>query len=446
MIRSVTSISSLLLGMGILLSGTGLLGILLGLRASDEQFGEFIIGLVMAGFYVGYVIGAIVCPRVIEHYGHIRAFTAFAAASAALTLAYGLMVHPVLWLILRILHGIVLLGLYMVIESWINHRAGQDRAQVFSVYMMVNLIAIAIGQYLILIRGVDGVESFAIAAALVSLGLLPIALTPVTQPEPIRTERLGIKRLFAVSPVGVAGALFSGLIYGSFWSFAAIYGRLLGMSDGQAASFVVAAVLGGAILQWPIGWLSDRYDRRYVMLLVSLASATALTSFSWMPSTSIPVLLSVAVVFGGFVFSLYGLAVAQTHDRFSANESLEATKGMLMVHGVGSAIGPIATGAMISNLSDGFTTSLSLMALALAVFTLVRIRLDKPVPAQDKSVFAPMDQASPVSMDLDPRSPDFAELPAEPATELEMTPGSPADAAASAATVNGWEPEVRPAL
>jgi len=431
--------------MGILLSGTGLLGILLGLRANDEQFGEFVIGLVMAGFYLGYVIGAIVCPRVIEHYGHIRAFTAFAAASAALTLAYGLMVHPMVWLVLRILQGVVLLGLYMVIESWINHRAGQDRAQVFSIYMMVNLIAIAIGQYLILIRGVDGVASFAIAAALVSVGLLPIALTPVTQPEPIRTERLGTKRLFAVSPVGVAGALFSGLIYGSFWSFAAIYGRLLGMSDGQAASFVVAAVLGGAVLQWPIGWLSDRYDRRYVMLLVSLASAAALTSFNWMPSTSLPVLLSVAVVFGGFIFSLYGLAVAQTHDRFSANESLEATKGMLMVHGVGAAAGPVITGAMIANLSGGFTTSLSLMALALAVFTLIRIRLDKPVPLQDKSVFAPMDQASPVSMDMDPRSPDFAELPAEPSPEIELASGSPADAATAAATVNGWEPEVRSA-
>ena len=190
-------------------------------------------------------------------------------------------------------------------------------------------------------------KTFAIAAALFSLGLLPIALTPVTQPEPIRTERLGIGRLFAVSPVGVAGALFSGLIYGSFWSFAAIYGRLLGMSDGQAASFVVAAVMGGAILQWPIGWLSDRFDRRYVMLAVSLASAAALTSFNWMPSTSLVILLCVAVVFGGFIFSLYGLAVAQTHDRFSANESLEATRGMLMVHGVGSAIGPVITGAMI---------------------------------------------------------------------------------------------------
>lgn len=446
MIRSVTSISSLLLGMGILLSGTGLLGILLGLRANDEQFGEFVIGIVMAGFYLGYVFGAMVCPRVIEHYGHIRAFTAFAAACAAVTLGYGLIVHPLVWLILRILNGIALLGLYMVIESWINHRSGQDRAQVFSIYMMVNLIAIAIGQYLILIKGVDGVESFAIAAALICIGLLPIALTPVTQPEPIRTERLGIRRLFAVSPVGVAGSLFSGLIYGSFWSFAAIYARLLGMSDGQAATFIVAAVLGGAILQWPIGWLSDRYDRRYVMLLVSLASAAALTAFNWMPSTSMPVLLSLAVVFGGFIFSMYGLAVAQTHDRFSANESLEATKGMLMVHGVGAATGPVITGAMISNLSGGFTMSLSLMALALAVFTLIRIRLDKPVPVQDKSVFAPMDQASPVAMDMDPRSPDVVDLPLETDGDADVTPGSPADAHDAAASVNGWEPEVRPAI
>ncbi len=419
MIRSVASISSLLLGMGILLSGSGLLGILLGLRASDEQFGDFTIGIVMAGFYVGYVLGAMYCPRLIEQFGHIRAFTAFAAACSALALCYGLFVNPVFWLILRILNGIALLGLYMVIESWINHRAGNDRAQVFSVYMMVNLVALAIGQYLILFKGVDGMAPFAIVAMLFSVGLLPIALTPVTQPEPIRTDRLPLKRLFKVTPVGFAGAVFSGLICSSFWSFAAIYARTMGLSDGQAASFVVAAIAGGAFLQWPIGWLSDRYDRRHVMLGTSLAATLALVAFGAMPSVNANLLLVLAVVFGGFIFSLYGLAVAQTHDRFSANESLEATKGILMVHGLGSAVGPVLTGAAISAMPGGFALSLALMALVLAVFTGVRIWLDDPVPVQDKTVFAPMEQGSSVAMDLDPRSPDVLPLePAEPAHEV----------------------------
>lgn len=442
MIRSVASISTLLLGMGVLLAGSGLLGILLGLRASDEQFGDFTIGIVMSGFYLGYIIGAVWCPRLIEHYGHIRAFTAFAAASSAIAICYGLWVNPAFWLVLRVLNGVAMLGLYMVIESWINHRAGHDRAQVFSVYMMVNLVALAVGQYLILVHGVDGLASFAIAGMLFSFGLLPIALTPVTQPEPIRPERLGLKRLFSVSPVGFAGALFSGLICGSFWTFAAIYGRLLGMSDGQAASFVVAAIIGGAILQWPIGWLSDRIDRRYIMLFVSLAATLSLITFNWLPSTSIPLLLCLSTVFGGFVFSLYGLSVAQTHDRFTANESLEATKGVLMVHGLGSAIGPILTGAAISATSGGFTMALSLMALTLAVFTGVRIWLDKPVPIQDKTVYAPMDQVSSVAMDLDPRSPDnvgYSE-PTEPAEEFSAPAANDEQAAAAAAAVNGWQP------
>ncbi len=438
MIRSVASISSLLLGMGILLAGSGLLGILIGLRASDEQFSEFTIGLVMAGFYVGYIIGAVWCPRLIERFGHIRAFTAFASASSALALAYGLWVNPAFWLVLRLLNGVALLGIYMVIESWINHRAGHDRAQVFSIYVMVNLVAIAVGQYLILVKGVDGMAPFAISAILFSLGLLPVALTPVTQPEPIRTERLGIKRLYDVSPVGLAGALFSGLINGSFYSFAAIYARLLGMSDGQAASFVVAAIAGGAILQWPIGWMSDRFDRRYIMLLVSLGAALILGSFNWISSTSVPALFAMAAGFGGLIFSLYSLSVAQTYDRFTANESLEATKGLLMVHGTGSAVGPILTGAMVSATFSGFPLALALMAMLLAAFTAVRIRLDAPVPVQDKTVFAPMDQASSVAMDLDPRSPDAVDF--DPVEAAEPIEASNEGAAEAAAEVNGWEP------
>ncbi len=277
--------------------------------------------------------------------------------------------------------------------------------------MMVNLTALAIGQYLILFHGSMGLGSFAIAGMLFAIGLLPIALTPVTQPTPIRTERLGLSRLFQVSPAGFAGVLGSGLIGGSFWSFAAIYGRSLGMNDSQAAGFVVASIVGGAVLQWPIGWLSDRFDRRAVLLGTAIGTMLTVGSLALLPSTSLTNIYAIAIAFGGFLFSIYGLAVAQTHDRFQSHEVLEATKGMLLVHGIGSATGPIITGAALAALDNGFPIALASMALLLALFTIRCLIRDAPVPESEKTVFAPMETVSPVAMDLDPRSPDPAPLP-----------------------------------
>ncbi|MEZ5730365.1 MAG: hypothetical protein R3E48_21780 [Burkholderiaceae bacterium] len=208
---SLRSVSSLLGGMGVLLAGSGLLGTTLGLRATLEGFGELLIGVVMSGFFLGYVVGARVCPPVIRRVGHVRAFAACAAMTAAVALLYGLSVDPLVWWGLRVLNGIGLLGIYMVIESWLNASAGQARARVFSIYMMINLFAVAAGQYLIVLHGAAGLASFALAAVFFCIGLLPIALTPAEQPGHIETRALSLRSVYAVSPVGFAGALGTGL-------------------------------------------------------------------------------------------------------------------------------------------------------------------------------------------------------------------------------------------
>ena len=405
MFRSVQSISSLLIGMGILLAGSGLLGLLLGLRAKAEGFSDLTVGIVMAGFYAGYIVGAIWCPSLIQRVGHIRAFTAFAAATAAIAIAFGMMVNPGVWFVLRVLNGIGLIGIYMVIESWLNERATENRGQMFSIYMMVNLASVGIGQYLVLIHGIETLASFALVATLFSLGILPIALTPVNQPVPIRTARLPLSRVFSVTPVGSVGSVTSGLISGSFWALGAVYASSLGMSAAQTATFVAVTIAGGAILQWPIGWLSDRHDRRYVMMGAALGSAAALAGIVWMQAEALAWMLPFAFLFGGFSFSLYGLAVAQTHDRFSRDEVLEATKALLIFFGVGAAAGPMVTGAAMSLWSAGFPAMLAGIAIAMTLFTLWRIRVDPPVPVEERGVFAPVELTSTVAMDLDPRTP-----------------------------------------
>ena len=410
MLRSVRSISSLLGGMGVLLSGSGLLGILLGLRGAQEEFGNLTLGVVMSAFYIGYIAGAWICPPLILRVGHIRAFASFAASTAAISLAYGLAVDPVTWWCLRILNGIMLMGIYMVIESWLNERAQTGRAGIFALYMMINLTAVAIGQYLIVVQGTDGLGSFAIAAILFCLGLLPIALTPLAQPVPIKTPKLSLRKLFRASPSGVAGAIGSGLVLGSFWALSAIYARSVGLDNLGVANFTASAIIGGALLQWPIGWLSDRRDRRQVLVGVCVCASIALAALgvvdliagaSFGPAWFVPVSFTT----GAFIFSIYGLAVAQTHDRFPPSEALEATKGLLLLHGIGAAVGPLVCGAIMHVLqSRGFPVTLGLITIGLAVFTAVRIRRDPPVPSANRGSFVAVDQSSPGAIDL-PRAP-----------------------------------------
>ena len=442
MLRSIRSISSLLGGMGILLSGSGLLGILLGLRASQESFGNLTIGIVMSAFYIGYMAGAWICPPLILRVGHIRAFASFAASAAAISLIYGLAVDPVAWWFLRILNGIMIMGIYMVIESWLNERAQTGRSGIFALYMMINLTAIAIGQYLIVAQGTEGLGSFALAAILFCIGLLPIALTPLSQPVPIRTPKLSLRKLFRASPTGVAGALGSGLVLGSFWALSAIYARSLGLDDLGVATFTASAIIGGALLQWPIGWLSDHHDRRNVLAWVCVGATFALTGMgiadlllghSLGPVWYVP--LSCAT--GAFIFSIYGLAVAQTHDRFPPTEALEATKGLLLLHGIGAATGPLLCGAIMQLLdSRGFPVALGLVTVALAVFSRFRIRREPPVPPASRGNFVGVDQSSPGGIEPAPRAP--ATDPREPPM-ADAAPGSGTrvkvrgDAAASAA-------------
>jgi MFS family permease len=429
-LRSVWSISSLLGGMGILLSGSGLLGILLGLRGAQEQFDNLTLGVVMSAFYIGYMAGAWICPPLILRVGHIRAFASFAASAAAISLIYGLAVGPVVWWCLRILNGIMIMGIYMVIESWLNERAQTGRAGIFALYMMINLTAIAIGQYLVVIQGTAGMGSFALAAILFCLGLLPIALTPLRQPEPIQTPKLSLRKLFRAAPTGVAGALGSGLVLGSFWALSAIYARSLGLDNLGIANFTASAIVGGALLQWPIGWLSDRRDRREVLVWVCVGATFALAGlgvvdvlaghspgpFWYMPLT---------FAIGAFIFSIYGLAVAQTHDRFPPSEALEATKGLLLLHGIGAASGPLLCGGIMQLLqARGFPIALSVVTITLGLFCTVRIRRDPPLSPVSRGNFVPVDQSSPGGIEPAPRAPAAAPAPAPAPAAASATPAA----------------------
>ena len=402
---SLRSVYSLLLGMGILLMGSGLIGTLLGLRAQSEGFSELAIGMVMSAFFIGYIVGSWLIPTVIARVGHIRTFAALAAVSAVAALAHGLWVDPVVWWFLRLINGISLLGSYMVIESWLNEQVVEKRGQVFAVYMMTALLALGAGQFLLLLYGPEAIQSFMLVAILFALGLIPIALTPVTQPVPIQTTRLPLRDLYRRAPVGTVGSGVSGVVTGAFWGLAAVFAREIGLSDAGVAAFLSAAIFGGAMLQYPIGHASDGRDRRKALMVVSGLAALGSVGIYLAIGQTPAVIIALGLLWGGFAFSLYALSVAQTYDRLDSSEALEATRGLLLMNGIGSAVGPMLAGLIL------FIADASVLPLAFAVLLLayifyvsLQLRRETPVPPREMTDFVPVMRTSPVSADIDPRT------------------------------------------
>ncbi|HHQ69772.1 MAG TPA: MFS transporter, partial [Halothiobacillaceae bacterium] len=253
---------------------------------------------------------------------------------------------------------------------------------------------------------------FAIVALLFSLGLVPVALTRTSQPAPMETARLPLKDLFRLAPTGLIGSLFAGVITGTIYGMAAVYANRIGLTDSQVALFIAAVIIGGALLQWPIGRISDGRDRRYIIILTALFSALFAAGLLLVEQRGLIWLLATTLLFGGFSFSIYSVSVAQTHDRLTADQVLEGTRGLLMVNGAGSALGPIISGLLMAWLGPtGFPIFTIGAALILISLVFWRIWVDEPVPVEERSDYVFTTQTSTAGAELDPRSHEEKEQP-----------------------------------
>lgn len=408
MLSTLFPIVSLLTGIGILLIGSGLFGTLLALRAGLAGFSDPVIGLVMSAYFVGFFAGTFFCPGLIRRVGHIRAFAMFAAIASATAILHVLVIEPAVWLILRVITGACLVGIYTVIESWLNAQTpNARRGQVFAAYMAVTLLALAFGQVLITWADPSGFTLFGIASILLSLGLVPIAFTSIAQPLPVKTPRLGLRFLYAASPAAAAGALASGLVIGAFWGMGPVFAQRVGLDTAGIASFMAATILGGAALQWPIGHWSDRLDRRWVLALVAAAAAVfALISIAAAPASMAGLMVS-TFLFGGLAFSVYSISVAHLNDHLRPEESLEGASGLLLLHGIGAAVGPAAVGLLIAGFGpSSLPVYYAVTLLLLTMFVLLRIRQAPPVAMGDHAPFTLMVRTSPEALVLLADTPD----------------------------------------
>ena len=401
MLPHILPISSLMLGTALLLLGNGLMSTLLTLRGSIEGFGDQILGLMGSAYFVGFLIGTWVVPPMIRRIGHIRAFAFYASSIAAVVLVHALIVHPVIWLLLRLATGIALVGFYTVIESWLNSRAVPERrGQVFAFYMFVNMSALALAQQLLHLAPPQEFTLFAISAVLICLSVLPLCSTRQPQPEIQPLPRLTIGKLWAAAPSSVAASIVSGLSIGTLWSMGPLYAARLGLDAGGVAMLMTATIAGGAILQLPLGRYSDRGDRRHVLAFVAFgatAGALAMAMFG----ASISALLISAFVFGGMSFAIYPIAVAHLIDRLPHEQILSGNSGMLLLHGLGAVFGPTAAGALMAvSGAAGLPVFFALTIAPLAIFVALRARGRVDRIVEEAAQFVPMMRTAPTGMEM----------------------------------------------
>jgi len=279
-----------------------------------------------------------------------------------------------------------------VIESWINERAtNQNRGQILSIYRVIDLVATTAGNALLATADPSDFHLFVFVSILISLALVPVALTKSDAPKPIETARLDIRRLFELSPVAAVGAPLIGLANSSFWAVGAVYAQRLGYDTALTASFISIVIIGAAILQWPLGWLSDRIDRRLVMLgSASLGVATSL-SLAHFGGDSPEFLLGFGALFGAFIFPMFGLNAAHANDHAPAGEAVSTNGGLLLLHGIGSVIGATLGAIVMANFGPAsLFVYIACVYVLFASFCLVRILIKSPVPDEQKSPFAPL--------------------------------------------------------
>ena len=412
MVTIFSSVAALLVGMAIMSVGNGLLGTLLPLRLAQAGGTALTVGVVMAGYFLGLVLGVFTGYRLIIRVGHIRAFTAFMALFAATVLSHPFFIDGLFGFVLRVVQGICLAGLFMCAESWLNERAANEhRGQVFSLYMVVLYLGIVGGQLLLILPDPSGYGHYALTAILISLAAIPVAVSQITPPPIPQPSQFGIAALYAISPLSVVGCCAAGLILGAFYALAPYYTFRIGMDTAETAQFMASALFGGLLLQWPIGKLSDRFDRRSV--IVGLGAAILVTGalFVTLSIWSAFSLIVVAPLLGGVIFTLYPLCVAHANDHVARVDLMPTSAGLLMAYGVGAIAGPlVASGVMSLTGPLGLFGYIAFMGLLTALYAIWRQGQRAAPPLEKQSDFQMVPRTTPIAMGLDPRIDAPAEI------------------------------------
>jgi MFS family permease len=340
---------SLFLGLGLLMIGNGLNGAVIGVRSGTEGFSLIVTGVIMAGYFAGFLLAPTVVVRMIASVGHIRVFAGLASTASTVVLVHSVSVNPPTWVAMRFVFGFCFAGLYIVIESWLSELSdATNRGRTLAVYMIVSMTGLGIGQYLIALADPNSFRLFVLSSVLVSMALVPVTLAGTTRAPAIRLpDPVSIRDLVRVVPSGVIGSFMSGAAAGTLLGLSAVYATRAGYSIHRTALFLLVPTIGGVVMQWPVGKLSDLLLRRTVIFGVSVVAAVLCAAAIVVPSDS-PAVLLIMFGIGGSMYPLYSLVVSYTLDWVAVEKTVGASGTLVRVNGTGALFGPLLTAPLMS--------------------------------------------------------------------------------------------------
>ena len=386
--EALSANSALLFGMALLTLGAGLQATLLGVRATLDGLSTFVTGTVMASYYVGFVIGSRAAPALVKRVGHIRVFAALTSTAAATILVQGVFVGAWQWGLLRAVSGVCFAGIYVVAESWLNDRADRhSRGLLLATYMVVIYVGLGGGQLLLNLADPLGYELFILIGVLISLAVVPMALTAQRAPEFALPRRVSFRELLAISPLGAIGAVFSGATAGTLFSVGPVYAASSGLDTGAVATFMASSILPAVVLQLPLGRASDRVDRRNVLIAIAISAALAAAAASRLTAGS-PAFFFAVAVYGGLSLTTYAVCLAHVNDHLQPAQMVAASATVLLANGIGSVLGPVlVSGAMQLTGPQAFFGSIIVLHATFALYAAWRKRKTDSVPSPEKTRF-----------------------------------------------------------
>ena len=378
---------ALMLGMMLLMVGNGLQGTLIGVRGELEGFSTIELSVVMSAYFVGFLGASRLVPELIRRVGHVRVFAALASFISAVLIAYPLLANPIFWSLGRVVIGFCYCGVYITAESWLNNSVNNDnRGRALSLYMIVQMIGIVAAQGVLSLGDPKGYSLFIIISILVSISFAPILLSVSPTPAFERTKAMSLLQLFKNSPLGCVGMFLLGGVFSAQFGMSAVFGSQIGLSLSKISLFVAAFYIGAMIFQYPIGWMSDRMDRRLLILLISASSAGG-SVFAYFAGDYFFALVFAAFLVGGLSNPLYSLIIAHANDFIEYEDMASAAAGLLFVNGIGAISGPLIIGyAMNAFGPEIFFVIIFLLMSTLAAYA--GYRMTQRATVSDTSVYA----------------------------------------------------------
>lgn len=422
MLQVISSSWALLLGFGLLMMGNGMQGPLLSDLGAREGFSTLAMSIIISGYFFGVLVGGWYAPGMIRRVGHVRVFAALASLISAVMILYPALAHPIAWTFGRFVVGFCFSGVYVTTESWLNNAADNaNRGKALSAYMIVMTIGLTISPALLLVDDSGGYLPFVIGSIAISISFAPILLSISPTPAFESSKPMTMVQLFHASPLGCAGMFLLGGLFAAQFGMASVYAKAIGMSDGQIAIFTSSFFVGGLMFQFPLGWMSDRMDRR--ILIASAASIAGLAAvLASVLDGNFYLLVTAVFICGGLINPLYSLLIAHTNDHLDHDEMASASGSLVLISGAGSSVGPIFIGWFMADHimgPQGFFYYIAVLLAVLGGYSLYRITQRASVPVDETGI------ATVVTMSASPVAVEFAQ---EYAIETEIEEQEAAEA------------------